>query len=135
MTKQPQIYELEKIGELETGFISVVENSSIPFRIQRIYWTYYTPNHIERGLHAHKKLEQLIIATSGVIEFEFQNNDKESYQFTLDKPNLGLYVPPGFWRTIKFSHNAVLLCLASMPYDEDDYIRDYNEFMKFQFDE
>ena len=112
------------------GYITVAEyQKNVPFEIKRVYWTYFTPNNLIRGHHAHKKLEQLIFAVSGQIEFYLQDKNGQEFHFKLDAPNKGLYIPRGYWRTIKLSHSAVLLCLASEIYDESDYIRDYNDFI------
>lgn len=124
----PCLIEFPKIGSPALGYISVGENSTLPFAVQRVYWTYFAPDSVVRGHHAHRELEQLIFATSGRIEFVLEGLDGYSETFILESPNVGLYIPRLYWRTIKFSHNAVLLCLASMEYSEDDYIRDYNEF-------
>lgn len=110
------------------GYISVAQNSELPFEIKRVYWTYFTPDSVIRGHHAHYDLEQIIFATSGKIVFTLEGLDGITQEFTLDEPNMGLYIPKLYWRTIKFSHNAVLLCLASMEYGEADYIRDYQTF-------
>lgn len=129
---KPQIVRLKKIGEPSLGYISVAEeNDDIPFQIKRVYWTYFTPNHVERGNHAHKELEQIIIAVSGIIEITLIDKGNHKQVFTLDNPDIGLLVPKGYWREIKFSHNAVLLCVASEKYDESDYIRDFDEFIKY----
>ena len=85
---------------------------------------------MERGNHAHKKLQQLIVAVSGIIEFTLTDSSNTQQKFILNNPNIGLYIPNGYWRDIKFSHNAVLLCLASEKYDEKDYIRDITDFLK-----
>jgi dTDP-4-dehydrorhamnose 3,5-epimerase-like enzyme len=106
----------------------VAQNSELPFEIKRVYWTYCTPDAVIRGHHAHYELEQLVFATSGQIEFELQGINGQQQHFLLDSPERGLYIPKLYWRTIKFSHNAVLLCLASMEYDEDDYIRSFEDF-------
>ncbi len=128
---KPRLIKLNKIGEPSLGYISIIEeNDQIPFDIKRVYWTYFTPNHIERGNHAHKTLQQLIVAVSGVIEFTLIDVKNNKQKFTLDTPDVGLYIPCGYWREIKFSHNAVLLCLASEKYDEGDYIRTFQEFIK-----
>ncbi len=124
----PYLVEFSKIGSPELGYISVGENNALPFPIQRVYWTYHTPESIVRGNHAHHELEQLIFATSGRIEFVLEGPDGKAQTFVLDAPHLGLYIPRRYWCTIKFSANAVLMCLASMEYREDDYIRDYDEF-------
>lgn len=126
----PRLVEFAKIGSPALGYISVGENSALPFAIQRVYWTYFTPDSVIRGHHAHYDLEQLIFATSGRIEFVLEGLDGKTETFVLDSPNVGLYIPKLYWRTIKFSHNAVLMCLASMEYGESDYIREYGEFRK-----
>lgn len=128
----PHLIELSKIGSSSLGYITVAQSSGLPFEIKRVYWTYYTPDSVIRGHHAHHELEQLIFATSGRIEFELEGLDGNKHQFVLDSPNLGLYIPQLYWRTIKFSHSAVLLCLASMEYTEQEYIREYSDFQKLQ---
>ena len=129
----PHLVEFSKIGSPALGYISVGENSALPFAIQRVYWTYFTPDSVIRGHHAHHALEQLIFATSGRIEFVLEGLDGKSETFVLDSPNVGLYIPRLYWRTIKFSHNAVLMCLASMEYGEQDYIRNYADFKKISY--
>ena len=124
----PQILNIDKVGNSALGYISIAE--SLPFKIKRVYWTYYAPHDVIRGNHAHKDLYQLIIAISGIIEFKIENKNGEHFNFKLDQPNLGLFIPPLCWREMKFSHNAVLLCMASLEYSEDDYIRDYTKFEK-----
>tara|TARA_B110000971_G_C19730012_1_gene372612 strand:+ start:141 stop:548 length:408 start_codon:yes stop_codon:yes gene_type:complete len=127
--KKPYLIDFDKIGDPSLGYISIVENNDqIPFEVQRVYWTYFTPNHVERGNHAHKELQQLIVAVSGVIEFTLISKQNERDLFILDNPDKGLYIPPGYWREMKFSHNAVLMCLASEIFNENDYIRNFKEF-------
>lgn len=127
--KQPHLVEYPKIGSPSLGYISVAEAKyDFPFEIKRVYWTYYTPNEVTRGGHAHKRLEQLIFAVSGSITFDVEDANGINHTFELDKPHVGLYLPPLTWREIKFSHNAVLLCLASDLFDETDYIRNYSDF-------
>lgn len=127
----PKIIEIPKIGSTNIGYISIAEyEKQVPFEIKRVYWTYYTPQDVVRGGHAHKKLYQLIFAISGHITFTIKNKQEEVSVFELTEPNKGLLLTPNIWREIKFSHNAVLLCLASEVYDESDYIRDYGEFIK-----
>ncbi|MCH2223366.1 MAG: FdtA/QdtA family cupin domain-containing protein [Crocinitomicaceae bacterium] len=133
MTQQPSEITFKSIGRPDIGYISVAEYQDlIPFEIKRVYWTYFTPNHIIRGNHAHKSLKQIIVAVSGIIEFELEDKKGNITSYTLDSPEKGIFVPEGYWRTIKFSHNAVLLCLASESYKEDDYIRDYDEFKRIK---
>jgi len=128
----PTINEYPTIGSQLLGYISVAQlGEKVPFEIKRVYWTYFTPNNVQRGGHAHKKLQQIIFAVSGTIEFNMKGPDHYKEKIILDKPNIGLYIPKLIWREIKFSHSAVLLCLASELYDESDYIRDYNTYLEY----
>jgi dTDP-4-dehydrorhamnose 3,5-epimerase-like enzyme len=125
---KPALIDFAKLGSSSLGYITVAQNSELPFKINRVYWTYFTPDSVIRGHHAHHELEQIIFATSGRIEFTLEGLDGYKQTFILDSPNTGLYIPKLYWRTIKFSHSAVLLCLASMEYKESEYIRNYSEF-------
>jgi len=93
-----------------------------------VFWTYYTPEEVVRGRHAHYKTEQVLIALAGRIIVNIEMPDGEKMIFTLDKPNVGLYVPPHCWHTMQYSHSCVQLVLASSKYDESDYIRKYEDF-------
>lgn len=127
---KPSIINYDKIGSPALGYITIAENErNVPFHIKRVYWTYYTPQDVTRGGHAHYNLEQIIIAVSGTITFTTEDVDGNKEEFILDSPDKGLYIPKLIWRAIKFSHNAVLLCLASEIYIETDYIRDYETFL------
>jgi hypothetical protein len=128
MNSKPFIIDFPKIGTSKLGYISIAEKNNLPFEVKRIYWTYFTPEDISRGFHAHYELEQILIAVSGKIEIYIETQDKENFNFILDKPNLGLFIPKMCWRTMKYSHNAVQLCIASMEYSEEDYIREKIEF-------
>ncbi|WP_027377059.1 sugar 3,4-ketoisomerase [Kaistella palustris] len=133
MDQKPTIIMLPKIGSSDLGYISVGENSkNIPFDIKRVYWTYYTPQDVTRGGHAHLILKQVIVAVSGIITFTTEDLNGNKQEFILDSPDKGLFIPEKIWRDIKFSHSAVLLCLASEKYTEDDYIRDYEIFSKLK---
>nr|WP_315030757.1 FdtA/QdtA family cupin domain-containing protein [uncultured Chryseobacterium sp.] len=125
----PRIIDFPKIGSQDLGYITVAEAQlNIPFEIKRVYWTYYTPQDVIRGGHAHKNLQQVIFAVSGTIEFNTLDLDGNKDYFILDSPSKGLYIPKLIWRDIKFSHSAVLLCLASELYEEEDYFRDFEDF-------
>lgn len=129
----PRIIDFPKIGSQDLGYITVAEEQkNTPFEIKRVYWTYYTPQDIIRGGHAHKKLQQIIFAVSGTIEFNTLDLNGKTQNFILDTPSKGLYIPKLIWRDIKFSHSAVLLCLASELYEEDDYFRDFEEFKNYK---
>ena len=129
----PQLIEFPRIGSQDLGYITVAEaQSNTPFDIKRVYWTYYTPQDVIRGGHAHKKLQQVIFAVSGTIEFNTLDLEGNRENFILDSPSKGLYIPKLIWRDIKFSHSAVLLCLASEHYEEEDYFRDFEEFKNYK---
>jgi dTDP-4-dehydrorhamnose 3,5-epimerase-like enzyme len=129
MKEKPTILKFQSIGSSSIGYITVAEDSKqLPFEIKRVYWTYYTPQNITRGYHAHKALRQIIFAVAGEIHIKTENVLGTKETFILNEPSTGLYIPPLIWREIKFSHSAVLLCLASEEYDERDYIRDYDNF-------
>jgi dTDP-4-dehydrorhamnose 3,5-epimerase-like enzyme len=131
MNRKPYIIDFSKHGDSSIGYISVAEiEKHIPYDIERIFWTYYTPESIVRGRHAHHKTEQVLLAVAGRIVVTTELANGETNVFTLDKPNVGVYIPPHAWHTMQYSHNAVQLVLASTVYDEKDYIRSYDEFKK-----
>ncbi len=129
---EPYLIEFKSIGATEIGYLTVVENSPvIPFKIERVFWSYYTPQMITRGRHAHHKLEQILVAVSGKVIVTNENPNGETSVHILESPNVGLYIPPMYWHVMQFSHNAVMMSLASMTYDEKDYIREYDKFKSF----
>ena len=132
MKDQPRLIHFPSHGASNEGFITVAEPPNLPFEVKRVYWTYYTPNNIHRGGHAHYRLYQLLMAVSGIIDITTEDRDGNTETFILNSPDKGLLLPPPYWHTMRFSHNAVLLSLASMPYEAADYIRDYNEFKNGQ---
>lgn len=125
------IIELSKHHH-EKGNITVVENGvSVPFGIKRVYYLYDVPGGESRGGHAHKDLYQLIVAASGSFTVTLDDG-KVKRTFLLNRPYQALMVVPGIWRTLDdFSSGAVCLVLASECYTEDDYIRDYDEFITY----
>jgi dTDP-4-dehydrorhamnose 3,5-epimerase-like enzyme len=128
--KKPYLIPFLSIGESSIGYISVAESAkNIPFEIKRVYWTYFTPESIVRGRHAHRETEQILVAVAGRITVTVESSDDPVPQvFVLDNPNMGLYVPPSVWHTMQYSHTAVQLVLASKEYDSADYLRNYEEF-------
>jgi WxcM-like, C-terminal len=128
-TEKPHLINFPSIGSSELGYITVAEhNDNVPFEIKRVYWTYFTPQSVQRGGHAHHNLRQLIFSVNSNITIKTESLEGEKQTFVLDTPNVGLYIPKLYWRDIIFSHSAVLLCLASEPYQIEDYIRDYGQF-------
>lgn len=127
--KSPYIIEFSKIGSAEIGFISVLEGEKlVPFKTERLFWTYFTPDQITRGRHAHYVTEQVLVAVAGIIRVTLEHPDGKKEQHVLDKPTMGLYVPPNCWHTMEYSHASVQLVFASTKYNEADYIRDYKKF-------
>jgi hypothetical protein len=113
------------------GNITPIENCvEIPFSVKRVFYLYDIPGGEGRGAHAHKECHQFLVAASG--SFEVLLDDGKSKRLVhLNRPYLGLHIPPGIWASeINFSSGSICLVLASQPYDEIDYIRDYNEFLK-----
>ena len=111
------------------GNLSVIEKNIIPFRVKRVYYLYDVPADSMRGGHAHKVLNQFLIALSGSFDVILNDGEKER-KITLNKPFEGLLIPTGIWRELKgFSAGSVCLVLASEEYDESDYIRNYEDFL------
>lgn len=127
------IIELPKVHNV-AGNITAINNGEgiIPFEIKRLYYIYDIPGGESRGAHAHKNLEQLIIAASGSFDITLGDGVTKR-TFNLSKPYYGLYLPSGIWREINnFSSGAICLVLASHRYDADDYLRDYDEYLKLK---
>lgn len=117
----------------DTGNITVVENGkTVPFDIKRTYYLYDVPGGESRGGHAHIELSQLIIAVSGSFTVTLDDGNVKR-TFLLNRPYQGLYVVPGIWRTLDdFSSGSVCLVLASEKYSDEDYIRDYNDYIDYK---
>lgn len=127
--KKPYIFEFKKLGSSTIGYISVNEHiEHVPFRVQRFFWTYFTPEDVIRGKHAHFETEQVLVAVAGKIIVNLELPDGEIQMHVLDKPNIGLYIPPNCWHTMQYSHSSVQLVFASTVYNENDYIRNYEKF-------
>lgn len=106
--------------------------AEIPFDIQRVYYVYDVPGGEARGGHAHKDLQQFIVAASGSFDI-ILNDGKVKRTFNLSRPYMGVYAPPGIWRELdNFSSGAICLVLSSHPYSEEDYIRDYSKFLRYK---
>ena len=122
------VIDVSKIHN-EAGNISVAENGeNIPFNVKRVYYLYDVPSGEARGGHAHYELEQFIIAVSGSFDV-ILNDGRNKKRVSLNRPDLALHIVPGLWRELdNFSSGSICLVLASELYNENDYIRDYNEF-------
>ena len=126
-----RIIDIRKFTD-NRGYLSVIEGGmDIPFDIKRIYYLYMVPE-AARGAHAHKQLQQLLVATSGSVDITLDDG-REKKTFHLDRPWKGLLVVPGLWRDLdNFSGGTVLMCLASEHYEAEDYIRNYNDFLNYK---
>jgi len=125
-----RLIDLPKILD-ERGNLSFIEEfKHIPFKIERVYWIYDVPGGQVRGGHAFKKQQELIVALSGSFDV-LVDNGKNKKIFTLNRSYFGLYIPEGLWRQMEnFSTNSVALVLSSTMFDENDYIRNYEEYVK-----
>jgi hypothetical protein len=126
------ILPLSKIHN-RAGNITIIEGrTSIPFDVRRIYYLYDIPGGEDRGGHAHKELHQLIVAASGSFNVLLDDGHNKKI-VTLNRPDYGLMILPGIWRELfEFSSGAICLVLASRKYDEDDYMRNYDQFVVYR---
>lgn len=124
-----RLIDLPKIGDPRGNLTFIESGRHIPFEIKRVYYLYDVPGGAERGGHAHRDLQQLIIAMSGSFDIILDDGE-EKKRFHLNRSYFGLYVSSMIWREIdNFSSGAVCMCLASNFYDEADYYRDYDEYL------
>lgn len=131
---KPHLIKLNKIGNSDLGYLVVIEESlNLPFKIKRNYWTISIPNNIKRGFHAHKKTQQILVCLNGEIIVETIDKDLNKEIFELTDPTLGLYLPPCVWHTMEYKNDAIQLVMASDLYFENDYIRNYEDFLNFKY--
>jgi hypothetical protein len=122
--------ELPKIADPRGNLSFIESNKHVPFEIKRVYYLYDVPGGVARGGHAHKNLTQVAIALSGSFDF-ILDNGTEKERYTLNSPYKGLLISNNTWREMEnFSSGSVCLVLASNYYTEDDYIRNYDDFLK-----
>ena len=126
---QPHLISLQKV-ENATGNYTLIEGNAIPFEVKRVYYLYDIPVGAERGGHSHINQSAFLIAVSGSFDVILKDGFSEKI-FTLDNPEIGLFVGTGVWRELNnFTSNAVCLVYSSDMFDENDYIRDYDDFLK-----
>lgn len=127
--EKPVLLKFPTNGSGAMGYLTVAASpENVPFAIRRVFWTYFTPNDITRGRHAHYRTEMVIIAVHGCIRLNAELLSGEKFDFTLDSPEQGVYLPPLCWHLMEYSHDAVQLVLASTDFDPSDYIRSYSAF-------
>lgn len=124
-----KLITLPKIEDHRGNLTFIEANEHVPFPIKRTYYLYDVPSGSERGGHAHRELEQLIVAVAGSFDVLLDDGNQEK-RITLNRPYIGLYVSTMIWRELdNFASGSVCLVLASTHYDEGDYFRDYSEFL------
>lgn len=118
-------------GDSRGQLIALEQNHGVPFSIQRVYYIFDTSCGVRRGFHAHKSLQQILVCVSGSCKIHLDDG-QEIREIHLDTPEKGLLVSGVIWREMyDFSPHSVLMVLASQPYDEQDYIRNYEEFIRY----
>lgn len=129
-----KLIQVEQIGD-RRGHITVIENNrEVPFEVKRVFYLYDIPGGESRGAHAHKECHQILIAASGGYQVEV-NDGLKTKLISLNRPNQALHVPPGIWASeINFTSGAICLVLASHVYDESDYIRSYDKYLRYRND-
>ncbi len=126
------IIQLPKIHNRAGNITALENNLTVPFEVKRVYYLYDIPGGEDRGGHAHKNLQQFIIAVSGAFDVLLDDASNKKI-IHLDRPYIGLHIVPGIWRELlNFSSGSVCLVLASHKYDEKDYLRNYSEFYSFK---
>ena len=129
---KPRIVNLPQFLDARGNLSFVEQENHIPFAIKRTYWLYDVPGGECRGGHAYKENQEFIVALSGSFDV-ILDDGKEKKVFTLNRSYYGLYVPKGLWREMdNFSTNSLAMILSSTNYDADDYVRDYDEFIKLK---
>lgn len=127
-----KIVNFKTHGDERGNLIAIEQNNEIPFEIKRIYYIFDTIDGVRRGYHAHKELQQMLICIHGSCKILLDDGDEKKI-VELDDPSKGLYLNDVLWREMyDFSADAVLLVIVSDYYSEDDYIRDYTDFLRFK---
>lgn len=122
-------YDFPVIEDVRGSLVAIEQMKHIPFAIKRVYYIYNVSD-IPRGFHAHKNLQQVLICVNGSCQVTLDDG-KQVQKILLNQPNKGLFIDKMIWREMdQFSHDCILLVLASEGYDESDYIRHYGEFME-----
>lgn len=125
------LIHLKQLGDRNGHITAVNNNEEIPFATKRIFYLYDIPGGESRGAHAHKECHQFLVAASGAFEV-LLDDGKTKRLVLLNKPDIGLHIPPGIWASeINFSSGSICLVLASHEYNEQDYIRAYDDYLNY----
>ncbi|MDI4671268.1 FdtA/QdtA family cupin domain-containing protein [Pseudoalteromonas shioyasakiensis] len=125
-----KLLSFKSLGDERGNLISLEQNKNVPFEIKRVYYLFNTDKDVTRGFHAHKALQQVAICVKGSCLFTLDDGTKRE-KVKLDDPTVGLYIGNNLWREMsEFTYDCVLMVIASELYDESDYIRDYDQFLK-----
>lgn len=126
-----KIVEFEEHGDERGTLIALEQMKNVPFEIKRVYYMFDTVHGVRRGFHAHKCLKQILVCVKGSCKILLDDGAQKA-EVLLDRPNKGLIIDSHIWREMfDFSEDAVLMVLASQPYDESDYIRNYDDFISY----
>jgi hypothetical protein len=135
--KKPSVFDcsllnLRKISDRRGNITPLENNKDVPFDVKRVFYLYDIPGGESRGAHAHKECHQFLIAASGSFEVSLDDGNVQRI-VQLNRPFVGLHIPPGIWASeINFSSGSICLVMASHLYNEGDYIRDYQTYLKFR---
>lgn len=126
------ILNLKQIGDRHGHITSINNNFEVPFAVKRVFYLYDIPGGESRGAHAHKECHQFLVAASGSFEVLLDDGAIKR-QVLLNRPDIGLHIPPGIWASeVNFSSGSICLVLASHEYNEQDYLREYEDFLKYR---
>ncbi len=130
--EKPRIIEFQHITDRGAN-MNIATSEHVPFIVKRIFWINGVENEGVRGEHAHKKSKQIVVAMKGTVEIKLLGIDGSIFNFIIQTPRQGVYIPPLYWGRITFAENTMLLTFASDDYEENDYIRDFDEFLKLEY--
>lgn len=126
---RPFLIHFPAFGTPAEGYIAVNQfGDRLPFEVKRTFWTYYTPESVTRGRHAHYQTQMVLVAAAGKIIVDLEESDGSLSSYVLESPTHGIYIPPLTWHVMKYTHNAIQIVFTSSDYQESDYIRDYHLF-------
>ena len=126
---KPKLIHFDSFDANKSGQLVVCEKETLPFTPKRVYWITDVSKKTIRGEHAHKKLSQIFVCLNGKIEVDLISKNSERYKFILTSSSIGLFVPKMFWRKITYQKDSILLVLADIVYEKEDYVNDFSKFI------